>query len=1006
MFKINSNITAMNVNVNSTLNNKAIDNSLAKLSSGIRVTSAADDSSSLLIADALRSQSAVLTQSIKNANDGISVMQIADQAMSEQVNILNSIRVKTIQAAQDGQTSASRRILQNDINRLREEFDNISNTTSYNGKTLLSGMYTNNVYQIGADSNQKVELSIGSTSSVKLGNTAFIRSEKLPLDPTVSLGDIKLSLDDINGADSYELESVKIGYNIGEGLGALADVVNKNANTTGVHASYEVIHKFADPDEPIEAGTTPSDFSINDVLLGKIDVLDNDSNAAFITAVNDRVNETGVKASIDELGALRLDSVDGRVIKLFSGNMQQLIDMKISPEGVNTTFVPYDGSVNLASQTFTANTPLQYDGVEHDLLEIPIGAKDVTFTLDDWNSTQEVDEFIVYHEDGTALATIKSDENDKVVNSLYGTVTYTKIDSDGNGYKDSATITIENITAELKAKVNLDSANISTSSTIVNQIDNTVDATEIIFNVPSSQKDATFAIHNTDTTSIENIEKIFITLEDGTAITDFWADEANQTWQTEHGTIHYSTNAATHISTIEFTNVVNSMDVSMKYYNNNTQVTLASANGSINRSAINQDTYIYTTSESNNEQDLVVIPSRAEDTSFSITNWGDRSAKQNDVINIYNSGNNLVDSFSVSGANETVAIAGIGTFQYINNKPASATLNVTSTSGEFTIKVQANQALDAIAHSGAVNNANAGGDEYLSAVINYTALTDMITLNSASPNMSINIDGAVAGADDYSIRLYHSGGSSTFAYSGGIQTLNVPSGGTITFDPTQVNNQIVTNGIAESVKIAFQAENINGNFEFKGTWNENFATIRSNQDTVSATWQKDYVTLGASTADTITADWEFDDNAGYINVGEFELSSSNFADVNVSGTNLHLIGMRENDNFTRTTKNLSDIDLTTSNKTRQDSILILDSALKDLLAVRADVGSAQNQLKSIVNNISTTEVNAKDAESTIRDVDFASESANFSKHNILAQSGMFAMSQANTTQENVLKLLQ
>ena len=85
---------------------------------------------------------------------------------------------------------------------------------------------------------------------------------------------------------------------------------------------------------------------------------------------------------------------------------------------------------------------------------------------------------------------------------------------------------------------------------------------------------------------------------------------------------------------------------------------------------------------------------------------------------------------------------------------------------------------------------------------------------------------------------------------------------------------------------------------------------------------------------------------------------------------------------------------------------IAETAQKMLDRVRSDLGSVQNQLVSTVNNISVTQVNVKAAESQIRDVDFAAESANFSKLNILAQSGSFAMSQANAVQQNVLKLLQ
>ncbi|ENO0146748.1 flagellin, partial [Campylobacter jejuni] len=85
---------------------------------------------------------------------------------------------------------------------------------------------------------------------------------------------------------------------------------------------------------------------------------------------------------------------------------------------------------------------------------------------------------------------------------------------------------------------------------------------------------------------------------------------------------------------------------------------------------------------------------------------------------------------------------------------------------------------------------------------------------------------------------------------------------------------------------------------------------------------------------------------------------------------------------------------------------IAETATTNLDQIRADIGSVQNQLQVTINNITVTQVNVKAAESTIRDVDFASESANFSKYNILAQSGSYAMSQANAVQQNVLKLLQ
>jgi flagellin len=102
---------------------------------------------------------------------------------------------------------------------------------------------------------------------------------------------------------------------------------------------------------------------------------------------------------------------------------------------------------------------------------------------------------------------------------------------------------------------------------------------------------------------------------------------------------------------------------------------------------------------------------------------------------------------------------------------------------------------------------------------------------------------------------------------------------------------------------------------------------------------------------------------------------------------------------------LSTLDVTTR-RDAEKAIIIADYALQDIDNTRSDIGSVQNQLESTVRNISVTQVNITAAESQIRDVDFASESAKFSKQNILAQSGTYAMSQANAVQQNVLRLLQ
>ncbi|MGJ0112937.1 flagellin A [Campylobacter molothri] len=311
-FRINTNVAALNAKANSDLNAKSLDQSLARLSSGLRINSAADDASGMAIADSLRSQANTLGQAISNGNDALGILQTADKAMDEQLKILDTIKTKATQAAQDGQSAKTRTMLQADINRLMEELDNIANTTSFNGKQLLSGSFTNQEFQIGSSSNQTVKASIGATQSSKIGVTRFETGSQ-----SVNSGVVGLTIKNYNGIEDFKFQDVVISTSVGTGLGALAEEINKNADKTGVRASYDVrtIGAFA-----IKAGSTSSDFAINGVTIGKVDYKDGDQSGQLVSAINAVKDTTGVQASQDENGRLVLTSADGRGIKI-TGNI-------------------------------------------------------------------------------------------------------------------------------------------------------------------------------------------------------------------------------------------------------------------------------------------------------------------------------------------------------------------------------------------------------------------------------------------------------------------------------------------------------------------------------------------------------------------------------------------------------------------------------------------------------------------------------------------------------------
>ena len=316
-FKINTNIASLNAHSIGVQNNRALNSSLEKLSSGLRINKAADDTSGMTIADGLRSQSEGLGQAIRNANDAIGLIQVADKAMDEQIKILDTIKTKAIQAAQDGQTTETRKALQADITRLLEELDNIANTTSFNGQQMLSGAFINKEFQIGAFSNTIIKASIGATNSNKIGH---VRMETASFDGigmkasagANNLTEVSLNFKGVNGTEEYQIEAVKISNSAGTGIGVLSEAINRYSDKLGVRASWSVVATGGDS---VQSGTVKG-LTINGVQIGNVDVAKNDSDGRLVDAINAVKDSTGVEAYVDITGRINVKSLDGRAISI------------------------------------------------------------------------------------------------------------------------------------------------------------------------------------------------------------------------------------------------------------------------------------------------------------------------------------------------------------------------------------------------------------------------------------------------------------------------------------------------------------------------------------------------------------------------------------------------------------------------------------------------------------------------------------------------------------------
>ena len=169
---INTNVASLNSQRQLVSSGASLDRSTERLSSGNRINSAKDDAAGLAIGNRMTSQIRGLDQAIRNANDGVSLIQTAEGALQESTNILQRMRELSVQSANGIYSDTDRKTLQAEVKQLQSELTRISETTTFNGQNLLDGSMGTKSLQVGSQQNQTIDISIGSFSANALGGSS------------------------------------------------------------------------------------------------------------------------------------------------------------------------------------------------------------------------------------------------------------------------------------------------------------------------------------------------------------------------------------------------------------------------------------------------------------------------------------------------------------------------------------------------------------------------------------------------------------------------------------------------------------------------------------------------------------------------------------------------------------------------------------------------------------------------------------------------------------------
>ncbi|ETJ48767.1 flagellin [Pseudoalteromonas agarivorans] len=358
---VNTNVSSLNAQRNLTKSGEGLATSMERLSSGMRINSAKDDAAGLQISNRLTSQINGLSVAQRNANDGISMAQTAEGAMSESTNILQRMRELALQAANGSNSAEDREALQKEVSALQVELTRIAETTSFGGQQLLDGSYGSKTFQVGANANETINVSLSSVAAEKIGsnqlnlqgiaNTGF--GTAAAAGATAPANSVAAGTYTISGRD----DSI-INIEAGTTAKDAAAKINQMTGTTGVTAQARTEAVL-----DIGGAATVADeivsFELNGEKVSFVATANADSDEqAMAEAINARTDEHGVTAVIEN-GVLTISNNQGEDVVIEDFETTDATGTAVAAT-LDVTAASYDGNpdtaVTLTSGTGTDST--------------------------------------------------------------------------------------------------------------------------------------------------------------------------------------------------------------------------------------------------------------------------------------------------------------------------------------------------------------------------------------------------------------------------------------------------------------------------------------------------------------------------------------------------------------------------------------------------------------------------------------------------------------------------
>jgi flagellin len=354
---INTNVASLTAQRNLGTSQTSLNTSIQRLSSGLRINSAKDDAAGLAISERFTSQIRGLNQAARNANDGISLAQVSEGALSSAGSILQRVRELAVQSANASNSAGDRQALQAEVGQLVAELDRIAQTTEFNGQKLLDGTFGTQQFQVGANANQTITASTGNLrtsvygnnqnlSSAGAGQSAAAAATAPPANGTTS-GAVSIS---------GSLGTATLSVASSSSAKAIADQINAVKANSGVTAT-------ARTQVELDIAATAGSYTLS--IQGDNATAQNvsftltatsgaDRLSAAVSAINDQSAKTGVSASLNTTG-------DKVILTNATGNDIVVGDTAVQNAGATTvTKLQANGTAVGAGVSLAADTTANF----------------------------------------------------------------------------------------------------------------------------------------------------------------------------------------------------------------------------------------------------------------------------------------------------------------------------------------------------------------------------------------------------------------------------------------------------------------------------------------------------------------------------------------------------------------------------------------------------------------------------------------------------------------------